>query len=89
MLPKSKSLPQQIAANSRWSKEDPTRQGEIMRAGLERRFLDEVDPNRELPELERLRRAAKARQVFYQRLALASANARRARRGGGDDNAAA
>jgi hypothetical protein len=87
MLPKTKSLPQQIAANVRWSKEDPTRQGEILRAGLERRFLDEVDPNRELPEPERLRRAAKARQVFYQRLALASANARRersARRQGGD-----
>jgi hypothetical protein len=50
MLPKAKSLPQQIAANSRWSKEDPTRQGEIMRGGMERRFLDEVDPDRKLTE---------------------------------------
>jgi hypothetical protein len=50
MLPKTKNLPQQIAANTRWSKEDPTRQGEILRAGLERRFLDEVDPNRELSD---------------------------------------
>ena len=91
MLPKAKSLPQQIAANSRWSREDPTLQGEIMRAGLERRFLDEVDPNRELSEAERIRRAECARKAFYQRLALASAKARRERsarrRGGSDDGA--
>jgi hypothetical protein len=93
MLPKTKSLPQQIAANIRWSKEDPTRQGEILRAGLERRFIDEVDPTRELPEAERIRRAESARKAFYQRLALASAKARRERsaghKGGGDGNAAA
>jgi hypothetical protein len=83
MLPKTKSLPQQIAANVRWSKEDSTRQGEILRAGLERRFLDEVDPNRELSEAERIRRAESARKAFYQRLALASAKARRERKSGG------
>jgi hypothetical protein len=86
-MPKSKSLPHQTSANSRWSREDPTEQGRILRAGLERRFLDEVDPNRELPEAERLRRAESARKAFYQRLALASAKARRersARREGGD-----
>lgn len=63
-----------------------------MRAGLEARFLREVDPNNELSEAERLRRAAKARQVYYQRLALASAKARKARsearsQGGGSDAA--
>jgi hypothetical protein len=79
-MPKAKSLPHQIAANTRWSKEDPTRQGEIMRAGLERRFLDEVDPERQLPEAERLRRAECARKVFFQRLALKSAQARAAKR---------
>jgi hypothetical protein len=84
MLPKTKNLPQQIAANTRWSKEDPTRQGEILRAGLERRFLDEVDPNRELSDGERIRRAESARKAFYQRLALASAKARRARKTGGE-----
>jgi len=86
------SLAAQIAANSRWSREDPTRQGEIMRAGLERRFLDEVDPNRELSEAERIRRAECARKAFYQRLALASAKARRersARRVGGGSNGTA
>ena len=86
------SLAAQIAANSRWSKEDPTEQGRIMRAGLERRFLDEVDPNRELPEAERLGRVECAKRVYYQRLALASAKARKARKAtgdGGGSNAAA
>ena len=73
------SLAAQIAANSRWSKEDPTEQGRIMRAGLERRFLDEVDPNRELSEPERARRIECAKRAYYQRLALASAKARRER----------
>ena len=75
-----KSLPHQIAANSRWSKEDPTAQGIILRAGLEAKFLREVDPNNELPESERLRRAEAARRAYYQRLALASAKARKARK---------
>ncbi len=50
-----------------------------MRDGLAAKFLREVDPNNELPEAERVRRAENARAVYYQRLALASANARRAR----------
>jgi hypothetical protein len=63
-----------------------------MRAGLERRFLNEVDPNRELPEAERLRRVECAKRAYYQRLALASAKARKARSvaraQGGGSNAA-
>ena len=59
-----KSLPHQIAANCRWSREDPTAQGIRMRDGLEAKFLREVDPDNELPEAERLRRAEKARQVL-------------------------
>jgi hypothetical protein len=86
-MSKAKSLPHQISANSRWSKEDPTHQGEVMRAGLEKRFLDEVDPDQVLPEAERERRAAVARRLYYQRLALASAKARARKKefaGGGD-----
>jgi hypothetical protein len=79
-MPKAKSLPHQIAANTRWSKEDPTRQGEIMRGALEAKFLDQVDPDRELPEPERDRRAAAARRAFYQRLTLASVRARTRRK---------
>jgi hypothetical protein len=47
---------------------------------LDRRFLDEVDPDRVLPEAERRRRAESARKVYYQRLALASAKARARRK---------
>jgi hypothetical protein len=64
-----------------------------MRDGLEAKFLREVDPNNELPEAERLRRAEAARRAYYQRLALASAKARKARSKaraqGGGSNAAA
>ncbi len=38
-----------------------------------------VDPKRELPELERRRRAEHARKAYFARLALASAQARRRR----------
>ena len=87
------SLSGSIGANSRWSKEDPTEQGRILQAGFERRFIDEVDPNRELPEAERARRVECAKKAYYQRLALASAKARKARSmkrsSGGGSNAAA
>jgi hypothetical protein len=84
-----KSLRHQIAANTRWSKEDPTRQGEILRAGLDAKFLREVDPNNELPEAERVRRAQNARRAYFQRLALKSAAARKARRATPDDRGSA
>jgi hypothetical protein len=77
-----KSLQHQIAANVKWSRRDPKAPDEapaLARAGLERKFLDEVDPDRTLPEPERNRRAECARRAYYQRLALASAKARRAR----------
>lgn len=87
-----KSLPHQIAANSRWSREDPTAQGNRMRDGLEAKFLREVDPKNELPEAERRRRAECAKRAYYQRLTLASAKARKARSDaraqGGGSNAA-
>lgn len=77
--PTERTLQARLAANTRWSREDPAEQGRVMRAGLARKFLDEVDPRRELPEPERLRRAECAKRAFYQRLALRSAKARRAR----------
>jgi hypothetical protein len=83
-MPTDRTLAARIAANTRWSREDPTEQGRVMRAGLDAKFLREVDPDNELPEPERHRRAECARKAFYQRLALASAKARRASRGSGD-----
>ena len=40
------------------------------RAAFDRRFLDEVDPERVLPESERQRRAELARKAYFSRLAL-------------------
>lgn len=52
------------------------------REAFARRFLDQVDPERTLPEPERLRRAEAARRAHFARLALLSAMARRGRREG-------
>ncbi|BCQ09661.1 hypothetical protein JMUB5695_03111 [Mycobacterium heckeshornense] len=53
-------------------------------APARRRFLDrferEVDPTGELPATERAQRAEAARKAYFLRLALRSADARRARR---------
>jgi hypothetical protein len=78
-----------LAAQVRWSRESPEANVARMRAGMERKFLDEVDPDRVLPEAERLRRAESARRAFYTKLSFASARARRARREGGGGDAAA
>ena len=51
-----------------------------MRAGLEAKFLREVDPDGTLPEPERRRRAECAKRAHFQRMALARAKARRARK---------
>jgi hypothetical protein len=40
-------------------------------------FIDQVDPDRVLPEAERERRAAQARKAYFAGLALASAKSRR------------
>ena len=54
------------------------------RAAFFESFIDRVDPDRTLPEAERLRRAEHARRAHMLKLALLSARARRrgeARRG--------
>ena len=47
------------------------------REALWHKFEDEVDPNRELPEAERKKRAEAARKAHYVRLAYKSVAARR------------
>ncbi|GAA0986894.1 hypothetical protein ENKNEFLB_01939 [Nocardioides aquaticus] len=67
-----------IAANSRWAQEtDRAAATRPARDAFERRFLDEVDPDRSLPDGERARRAENARKAYFHRLALKSAQARR------------
>src|SRR3712207_5984966 len=50
------------------------------REGLSQKYLDEVDPNRTLPEAERLRRAEHARRAHLARAARLSALARTTRK---------
>lgn len=47
------------------------------RAKFLERFVDQVDPDRTLPEAERLRRAESARKAYFTQLAYKSARARR------------
>lgn len=50
------------------------------RVAFDKRFEDEVDPDRVLEPDERARRAAHARSAYFAGLALKSAKARRAKR---------
>jgi len=76
--PGERSLQARIAANTRWSREDPhDPAGPLVRAraAYEARFYAGIPDD--LPAPERDRRAAAARRAHYQRLALASVKARR------------
>lgn len=71
----------QLAANTRWSKEgDRTAATQAARDALQRRFEDQVDPDRVLSDAERAKRAESARRAHFQRMALKSAQARRAKK---------
>lgn len=59
------------------SRHDMTALTQPARAGAFRRFLEEVDPNNELPEEERQRRAIAAQRAHMSRIALKSADKRR------------
>lgn len=70
-----------IAANARWAAtEDRSAATQAARDAMSRKFEDQVDPERRLSVDERARRAESARRAHYQRLALKSAQSRRARR---------
>lgn len=78
----AKSLPHRIAAEARWAKEpDRSAATRAARAALHAKFEREVDPDGTLPPAERAVRAAHARRAHFLRMAKASADARRAKRG--------
>jgi hypothetical protein len=81
LTPEQRTLRAKIAANTRWSREDPTENVKRANAGFQRRFLEQVD--REfpgLPEAERQRRAQAGLRAYMAQLALKSSKAR-SRRG--------
>ncbi|MQA12955.1 MAG: hypothetical protein GEV09_01970 [Pseudonocardiaceae bacterium] len=81
MSPEQRSQRARIAALARWAHEDPTANAARAQAGLRRKFENEVDPDRVLPEAERARRTECAWRAHLARAAFASAKARRARSG--------
>ncbi len=84
LTPRERTLRAQIGAHALHASHDPRETTAKARAAFLGRFEDQVDPERVLPEEERRRRAEHARKAHFARLALASARARRERKGAGD-----
>jgi hypothetical protein len=66
--PAERSRIASIAALTRWSREDPAANAARGQAGLVAKFEAEVDPNHELPEAERHRRAWCAYRAHMKRI---------------------
>jgi hypothetical protein len=76
LTPTQRTQRARIAALTRWSREDPAATAARGQAGLMARFVDQVDPDRVLPEGERQRRAEAARKAHMAQLAFRSAKVR-------------
>jgi hypothetical protein len=81
LTPHEAALRGRIGAYTLHSRRDPRQTTEKARSSFLATFERQVDPERVLPEPERLRRAESARKAHFARMALASA---RARAKGGD-----
>lgn len=80
LTPAERRLRAQLAANTRWSRE-PDRHSATapgMRAIFEY-FINQVDPDRVLPEKQRLKMAENARKAHLASVQLKASKARRAR----------
>lgn len=72
-----------IGGHESWSRTaDRTARTAPARDKFDARFEKQVDPDGLLDPAERARRAENARKAYFARLALKSAQSRRARRGG-------
>ena len=80
MSPSDAALRGRIGAYVLHSRHDSRETTAPARAAFLRRFEDEVDPERSLPEAERQRRAIAARKAWMARLAYRSARVRSSRR---------
>lgn len=73
-----RSLIARLAAHESWARTaDPSARTAPARRAMLERFEHQVDPDGVLPPAERARRAGHARQAYFARLALRSAQARR------------
>lgn len=76
-----RSLIGRIGAHALHATHDPRETTAAARAAFLDRFEREADPDGSLPEHERARRSAHLRKAYFTKLALASAKARRQRKG--------
>lgn len=74
---KSMALRGRIGAFAQHALHDPRETTKAARTAFLGKFLIEVDPECQLPEAERVRRAEAARKAYFSRLAYLSAKARR------------
>ena len=79
LTPSERSMRARLAAHKMHAAHNPVETTAAGRVKFNQRFEDEVDPDRVLPEPERLRRAESARKGYYAQLAFKSARARRER----------
>lgn len=77
LTPSERVMRARMAAYTVHARHDPRETTTAARSAFNQRFLDEVDPERRLPERERLRRADAARRAYFTRLAYLSARKRR------------
>ncbi|MFC8619735.1 hypothetical protein ACFT9M_25460 [Micromonospora purpureochromogenes] len=78
--PSERALVARLAAHERWARTaDRTAATAAARKAAADRFESQVDPDGLLPPADRARLAESARKAFFTRLALKSAQARRAR----------
>ena len=82
MAETAKSLAGRIGAYALHSQYDSKEITQAARTAFLAKFIAQVDPNLELPEEERLRRAEHALREHMARLAMKSAKARAAKKAG-------
>lgn len=80
LTPQQRSQRARIAAHTKWAHTDPVAGTAAARARFLETFIEQVDPERKLPEAERLRRAESARSAYFAALAYKSARKRQSRR---------
>lgn len=78
-LNRRRSQAGRIGAYTQHARHDPRETTRAARIAFLKRFEDEVDPARQLPEAERGRRATAAKKAYFARLAMLSAKSRAAR----------
>jgi hypothetical protein len=78
LSPSERVLRARMAAYMLHARHDPRETTLAARRAFDRRFLDQVDPDRRLPDCERHRRADAARRAYFTRLAYLSARRRSA-----------